>query len=246
MTLQSKGQFRDVAFEIRTVTLLLVQGPDEPSAKNIRACLNTALISEYEMPLESLMKDFSMVMDGAAVMARVANSSVSREIQETDETWMSCLAHFLNNTMKSVLANTKGSSVLQVVVQDFRSIKRIIEDANRSGWDHSSSEGCKLKQESETRFGTFYQVAVCFLKSESHIASIVDGQNGTAVQAAYRSLKKTSNINGNVIGYPGIDAIFDAFGITADYIERFETALRPTLHIALPTIHRMLQSWKIL
>ncbi len=78
---------------------------------------------QYEMFMNSLMKDCTMITDGAAFMARVASASVSREIREPAETWMSCLACFLHNTMKAVLANTNKSSVLQVDLQDFRSVK---------------------------------------------------------------------------------------------------------------------------
>ena len=52
--------------------------------------------------------------------------------------------------------------------------------------------------------------------------------------------RKSSNINGTITGYLGIEAIFDAFGIVVDSIERFETALRFILHIALPTVYRMI------
>ncbi len=123
MTLQNKGPFEGVAFEIRTVTLLVVQGPEEPKAINIRACLNNAMIAKCEMSMDSLMKDFTMIKDGAAFMARVANTSVYREIHELVETWMSCLAHFLNYSMEAVLARTNKSSVLQVDLEDFRSVK---------------------------------------------------------------------------------------------------------------------------
>ncbi len=43
------------------------------------------------------------------------------------------------------------------------------------------------------------------------------------------------------MGYPGIEAIFDAFGIVVDCIERFEISLRATLHIALPAEYHMMQ-----
>ena len=43
------------------------------------------------------------------------------------------------------------------------------------------------------------------------------------------------------MGYPGIEAVFDAFGVVVDCIERFETLYRPTMHIAIPMIRRMLQ-----
>ncbi len=61
------------------------------------------------------------------------------------------------------------------------------------------------------------------------------------MQAAYRSLKKTFNIKEIIIGYPGIESIFDAFGIVADCIEQIEAALWTTLHIARPTIYSILQ-----
>ena len=70
----------------------------------------------------SLMKDFKIVTDGAAVMARVANGSVSGEIHKPDKARMGFLAHFLNNNMKAAVSNTNKSSGLQVGMQDFRSI----------------------------------------------------------------------------------------------------------------------------
>ena len=41
--------------------------------------------------------------------------------------------------------------------------------------------------------------------------------------SSYAILKKSYNINRTIIGYPGIEAIFDAFGIIVDSIECFET-----------------------
>ena len=83
--------------------------------------------------MEDLLQDFTTVTDGAAVMARVANASVSRELHTPDEIWMNFMNHSLNNTMKSVLHHHFGSNELQVVVDDFRSMKRIIEDGSRFG-----------------------------------------------------------------------------------------------------------------
>ena len=64
----------------------------------------------------------------------------------------------------------------------------------------------------------------------------MDNMEGNSVQSAYSQMKRTSNINGTVVGYPGIEAIFDAFGVVIQYIELFATALQPTLLIALPKI----------
>ena len=83
-------------------------------------------------------------------------------------------------------------------------------------------------------FCTLYQVADWFLKSESHIESTNDQQNGTQMQAAYIILKKTSYNNWSVIWYPAMKAILDAFGQMVHSIERFETSVQPIRHIALP------------
>ena len=61
-------------------------------------------------------------------------------------------------------------------------------------------------------------------------------KEGGSEHSSYTKLKKSSNINGTIVGCPGIEAVFDAFGIVVDSIERFETALRPSLHIALLTV----------
>lgn len=54
--------------------------------------------------LDNFMKEFTMVTDCAAVMAQVANASVSRELDKTYETWIRCIVHLPKNPMKSVMA----------------------------------------------------------------------------------------------------------------------------------------------
>ena len=93
------------------------------------------------------MKEFTMVTDGTAAMGRVANASISRELHNPDETWMRCIAHVLNNAIKSVMTLCSKDDVLLTVLQDFNSLKRIIEDANRAEWNHLLPDGFKMKQE---------------------------------------------------------------------------------------------------
>ncbi len=90
-------------FTIRNLTLLLVEGTIVPNAWNIRESLNASLLQKYEVGLDHFLKYFAMVTDSAAVMARVANASVSHELHSPDERWMGCYSHFLNNVMKQVL-----------------------------------------------------------------------------------------------------------------------------------------------
>ncbi len=54
-------------------------------------------------------------------------------------------------------------------------------------------------------------------------------------------LEKTANDYGNIAGYPCIESIFDSFGIVVHCIERFEASLRPTSHIAMPAVYRIMQ-----
>ena len=94
------------------MTLFLVEVPNHPDAANIRRSINGALLDKYETTLDTFMRDFAMVTDGAAVMARVANASVSRDINAPDETWMNCVAHFFNNRMRSVVSSYPQSPSL--------------------------------------------------------------------------------------------------------------------------------------
>ena len=153
MHIREKGPFAGVQFEIKTATLLLIEGLDSPTAKNIRARLNSALLEKYEMSLEQFMQGFTVVTDGAAVMARVANASLSKDIHKPNETWMSYIAHVVKNAMKSVLSTNCQGPVLEVVLNDFPVMKKVIEESNRTGRNHLLPTGFKLKQESETRFG---------------------------------------------------------------------------------------------
>ncbi len=47
---------------------------------------------------------------------------------------MSCMAHSMNNITKSLLSSHCHGPDLEVVEQDFWSMKRIVEDGNWSGW----------------------------------------------------------------------------------------------------------------
>ncbi len=97
---KEKGPFYGIQFVIRNVTLLLVDRSDQPNARNIQNCLNSALVQKFETSLDQFMHRFTMVTDGAAVMAQVANASVSRDNYVPDGSWMSCMAHCLNNAIK--------------------------------------------------------------------------------------------------------------------------------------------------
>ncbi len=85
-------------------------------------------------------------------------------------------------------------------------MKRIIEDGNRSGWNRLLANVYKLLQECERRFGTLYQASDGFLKTTHYLEKMDDSNLGNQAREAYRSSKKTSNIDKTVTDDPGVEA----------------------------------------
>ena len=158
----TKKSFDEPVFRIRNLTLLLVESPPVPHTRNTRDALNIALLEKYEIGLDYFLKFFTMSTDRVAVMARVANASVSLELHDPDKTWMDCLARFLNDVMKHAISKCRNNAVLTTVANDLRSVKKIVEDANRSEKNHLLPDGYNLVLESETRFGTHYKSLKAF------------------------------------------------------------------------------------
>lgn len=67
---------------------MLTEGPAAPNAKKIPDPQNTSLSRNHEVGLYDLLNYFTIVMDSAAVMARVGNASVNQEQHTPTETWM--------------------------------------------------------------------------------------------------------------------------------------------------------------
>ena len=63
----------------------------------------------------------------------------------------------------------------------------------------------------------------------------------TAAQEAYASLKNTFHINGTMTGFLGIEAIYDAFGVVVDCMEKFQAAQCPALHVVLPILYQVMR-----
>ena len=97
-------------------------------------------------------------------------------------------------------------------------------------------------KEAETRFGTYYHVAERFLKSAVFVHGIFQSQNKPNAMSAYDAMKKTTDKDRNITGFPGVEAIYDAFGIMMECVERFEVSSRPTIHIALPMIYKAMKN----
>ena len=91
-------------------------------------------------------------------MARMANSSVSTRVCARDEKWMRCYVHVLQNCTKSAFSVCADDSSMLKIEFDFKSVKRIVEDSKRYGWNNYLPVGYRLIQDVDTRFGTFFLV----------------------------------------------------------------------------------------
>ena len=119
ITQKEESQYKNATFEIEDKTSLLVEGPDIPNASNIRWTIEISLQKEYETFLDLFLKNFTVVTDSASVMVKMAKTSVSPDIHTPYETWMACMAHFLKNIMKQIIAQCIRDVYLQFVAADF-------------------------------------------------------------------------------------------------------------------------------
>ena len=106
-------------------------------------------------------------------MVRLAGSSVSRNEYEPDEGWMRCYVHMLNNAMKSARDVIQKDPLLCRVATDFNAMKKIVADSNHAEWNSWLPHWYHLRQEVETRFGTYYLVFERFLNSSDAVRTIL-------------------------------------------------------------------------
>lgn len=57
------------------------------------------------------------------------------------------MSHYPNNSVKSAMNVCTKDDLLLVVLQDFKQIKKIIEEANRDEWNHLLHEWFRMKQQ---------------------------------------------------------------------------------------------------
>ncbi len=92
---------------------LLLESPSVSSAANLRTAIDDSLRAHNGVSISELQKSFTIVTDGAAVIAKVAGSSVSRTRSSTDHKWMRCMVHVLNNVVKySLVQKSLGPSAI--------------------------------------------------------------------------------------------------------------------------------------
>lgn len=220
-------------FSIKTSTILFMEGPSRSDALSIRNMIDENLTREYGIDLNAIQNSFTLVTDGAANMARMAGSSVSRRIAALDERWMRCLAHVLSISMKDAVKCCALDPLLVKISHDFKAMKAVVRDSKQGGWNHMLPIGFHLIQDTETRFGTHFLVARRFLKSADATRSLLISQNRIEAKNAFESIEKSTP---PTTGYPTIEALVDAMKPVYEATVMFETAHEPTLHKVLPAL----------
>ena len=225
-------------FSIISNSVLFAEAPDVSSGCNKRAIFDENLRSLYGVDFNSIQRQLTIVTDGEASMARMTNSSVSSRVCPRDERWMRCYVHVLRNCMKTVFSLCTEDPSLQKIGLDFKSVKRIVEDSKRYGWNKDLPIGYRLIQDVDTRFGTLFLVTERFLKSSCKVWDIIITQGREIARSSFEALETMTNdaTCSDNRTYPCLEAIVDAFKVVNEAVVEFQASHEPTLHKILPSL----------
>ena len=61
MEITKKGAFDAPQYNVKNMTLILVEGPDATNAQKIKSCLNAGLLDKYELSMDHFFRGFTIV-----------------------------------------------------------------------------------------------------------------------------------------------------------------------------------------
>lgn len=235
---RNAGRVREpVELKLECHTIMLKEKTGAGNAQSLRALLNDGIMV-YDKTLIDITKNAALVTDCASVMARVAGSSVSSQFSNSDPKWMGCLAHQLNTAMKHCIEKMGDSPIIELrrIAEDLRRVKTIVRIFKQGGWNASMQSGFRLIQEAETRFGTTLSVVKRFLKSANLVENMIVQKNSEVASSSFAGLLRDSNNSGGRMGFPGLEAIVDAFDPIIEVQVAVQASTHPTIHTALPMV----------
>ncbi len=175
-------------FQIIASTILFVRRPD---SSNIFWHLDDQFRLTNGTNFQSFQKQFTVVIDSAAVMARVAGSTIRTRVILRDKTWIHYYVHVLLNCMKSSFIWCNDDSVLIKIIADMKSVKNR-RRRKRIGWNKNLPHEHPLIEDLGNRLGNFYLVAVRFLKSAKKAWNIILTQDRTSPRTSFDTVEKKS------------------------------------------------------
>ena len=131
--------------------------------------------------------------------------------------------------------------ILGKVRDDFKFVKKIVEDSNRQGWSSRLPSGFHLIQDVETRFGTHFSVAGRFLKAADKTRSVIITENRSPARCAFESIVKDTSETGIVTSYATIEAIIDALHPLYEATVDFQTSDESMLFRVLPSLQHCIR-----
>ena len=214
-------------------TLLLSERLGDGSGASIRHLRDTGLRKHYNTDTDTFTNTFTLFTDCAANMARGALFSVSRTTRD-DAKWLGCLSHETNTAMKTCVSALQNHIECSQIYRDLQYVKTIVRIFKQSGWNSRLPTGFHLIRDVETRFASTYAVAERFLKTAGFLRNRVISQDSDSLTAAFRSLTKETNQDGEVFGFPCIEGICDTFEFVFEAQKRLKRSTQRLFTLLFP------------
>ena len=144
--------------------------------------------------------------------------------------------------MKATMDRCTHDPILEKVLDDFKLVKKIVEDSKRHGWKSSLPTGFHLIQDVETRFGIHFSLVKRFIKASDKAWSvIIITDSRSAFRCAFESIENDTSETGIVTSYPTIEAIIDAFHPKYEVNVDFQKSDEPMLFLVLPSLQHCIR-----
>ncbi len=70
---------------------------------------------------------------------------------------------------------------------------------------------------------------------------VLESRNRPQSTASFQSFKAKTDTDGNIVGYSAMEAVYNAFSIIMEFLNRFEVSSRSIMHIALPMLYKAMR-----
>ena len=79
------------------------------------------------------------------------------------------------------------------------------------------------------------------MKASSKVLTVLQIKNRPIAANDFGGMKNETDEDGNITGFPTIEAICDALSIKMECVDRFEVSSRPTMRVALPMLFKAIK-----
>ena len=217
--------------------LLLAEHTGAESAREIRQTLTTSLNNQFNLSFENLFQNATLVTDWAPTLPCINDASASSSKVPLNESWLGCICHKLNTLMRHAMEQEEKEN--RRTHRDLESVKKLVRIFKKGAWNLELPDGYSLYQETETRFGSIFDVAKCFIKSQNEVLKIVNTKTHAEAKALLSSLNCVKNNDGTFASLPAIKAIVSVFQSVRHMQTALEGRSTALIHTVLPMFVKM-------